>query len=319
MNRIKRVLLIITILVVVVMVLPGCSETLGFTSVTSEDTAGEPPIKLELTVTRLGNVGETTGLHLAVSSMYESFNITPWLEFICKKTSENYLSYTKWEPVDAKQMQMETKSVPSGELRAGTRLKFDYEIVFPYEGIWEVKSYIGEPGNITASSRTLHLNVQKDRAGDLVFDKQEWMEDYAPPNGASLFGVPFDTVLDMNKPPKLDEEVELTWELSVTEDFEEVELWVEFWRMDDVRHITYDSRSLITEGDLTWKGPMEAGTTVSLSAPIAFPEEGDWEIILWFRRPEKTRSTSEIYLYVSENIGRWGWVEPHTIRRTYTK
>jgi len=44
---------------------------------------------------------------------------------------------------------------------------------------------------------------------------------------------------------------------------------------------------------------------------VSFPEEGDWEIELVVQTPERTAGSSIVFVNISKEGSRWGWVESH--------
>lgn len=300
-----------------ILLLPGCSSSVSTTPPSQDGpSAGTSspsmPTSLEIKVAKQGNVGESTELLLTVGSIYDAGNVTPRFEFKCKRLSENYLSYIKEEIISSQQMNIETRYNSVIELKARQNISFNYTVTFPFEGVWEVTVSIYNSSGKFITGNGLDLMVKNNKTGIYDSNNPAWMMDYAPPVH-TLYKAPYDIVFDMNQPPKLNEISELSWTITAIEDFEEIEIWIAYIRMEPYTLLskTLDSKLLVTTGELNWKGPIKAGSDVTSSAKIVFPEEGDWILRLWLKTPQNTKAPAEIYLHVGKDAGRWGWAEPH--------
>ncbi len=303
------------------LVISGCSGTSSRStnSLNNQTTIpmSEPrsPINLEVSVTKAPLAGESTSLQLSIDSIKDVGLITPWLEIECIPTRQNYLSYVEAQShaakVDTESIVISRNQEWKGNLLATANQQYQATIQFPHEGIWKITGYLRD-GEATIRSNTLRLAIGAEQSGIIGIDKVDWMNDYSPSTGESS-GLPVSTSLDINTPPKLNQEVELTWGITANQNLDTVEVWTEFYLLDQgiKGDVLFDNKVLLISGTLTWQGSLKYNETKSSTAIISFPEEGDWYIRLWNKTKEGADQISEIYLHVDSHFGRWGWAEPH--------
>lgn len=282
--------------------------------------APRPPVEAKLELSHAPKVGETAEatLTIYVYTLPDSKlgNIRAWLEF-------------QWaEALNREQIEISPEEVLAsgnlnweGALTADSPLEFHTTIRFPKEGIWEITGYIeGNVGHIR--SNHIELAVEHDRAG--IFSGSastpEWMKDYSPPM-EFIPNAPLTATLDLSEPPKLGEHVELTWTVLSDRNFENVIVWMEFklLEQEDLSVIEMPSESIVFNGVLPWEGSLEKDVPVSYTETVAFPEEGDWQVLLFSKAPTPLTgyySSDDIFLNVTKESGRWGWsVSPDDVYR----
>ena len=68
----------------------------------------------------------------------------------------------------------------------------------------------------------------------------------------------------------------------------------------------------VIDGTLSWTGSLIQDIPVNFSADIIFPEEGDWEVILYVSNPDQPAGVDEyVFVNVTQDEGRWGWAWAH--------
>ena len=123
--------------------------------------------------------------------------------------------------------------------------------------------------------------------------------------------------MDLSNPPRLGEPVELTWSVTTTYDVENLSVKTKLYycKPGSWERIEYNGETMLVEGDVTWQGALKAGVPLSSSATIILPTEGDWQISVSFSDADKvngyTGMQDNVRLNVTEDRGRWGWVESH--------
>jgi len=276
------------------------------------------PIEVKLTLSHAPKLGETAEAILTIIANLPSGrnlgNIQAWLEFSQIKTSGSYRESQEILEIASKDVLTAGELNWEGVLTSDAPLEFRADIKFPEEGIWEVTGYMEGDGGWIRSNR-VKVAVQYDRAGIFSSSTPEWMKDYSPSMGVAL-DAPIAAILDLSKPPKLGEYAKLTWSVVSDRDLENVRVWMEFNLMEPgvLRAIKMPNESIFINGALPWEGSLKKGVPVSSTETVAFPDEGDWQVILISIAPAPPTSYSgsdEIYLNVTEERGRWGWAEPH--------
>ena len=186
-------------------------------------------------------------------------------------------------------------------------VEFSAIINFPHEGNWGIcaVSY-----SLRRESDCVFVHIAEESG---MFG---WQEDYRPNTGPSP-SIPGNTrpivvELDISEAPRLDEPVDLTWNISTIRDVSEVQAKIEFYRMEGTDRVKVPVEDVLIKGDLTWEGALEKDTSVRLSAIVRFPQEGDWEVEALAHSSETTGGSNyPLFLSIGKDKGRWGWEEPH--------
>jgi len=193
---------------------------------------------------------------------------------------------------------------------SGEPLEFSATIKFPYEGCWNIcarSTYNPRDSDCVA------VQVTEDSS------MSGCQKDYRP-NTSHSFPItpgeqtPLAVDLDIPKPPRLDEPVQLTWSLNSIRDIDGVISEVKFYRMEGTHRVRVPVENLLIEGDLTWKGAIKKDSPINFSATVRFPQEGDWEILAIadsYAEQQPINSASVLYLHIDKDKSRWGWTEPH--------
>jgi hypothetical protein len=317
--------ILLLVIIILGLCLSGCSQQQDLPDIVKEDqfqtktSAFSDPIRLDLSISKAPLLQEDASLMLSIHSSETVGYIEPWLQIECIPTQKNYLSYdyarTRTAIVDLDDLSISKNTEWRGELAADSILEFEASLKFPYPGKWSIRAFI-QNDKYTLCSNVIKIAVENDKSGIYGVDKSGWMQDYAP-SVATAVNPPIFTTLDINKPPKLKEEVELTWSITANEDFEKVELWTEFILVDSFEQVysDVDKEPIYIDGDIDWEGSLNINETVSSKATINFPKEGDWKVLLWMRTPEETVARSVIFLNAGKASGRWGWASTHDIYR----
>lgn len=264
-------------------------------------------------------VGETAEVTLTIIRNFpEPISVKAWLEFSRVDVSGSYGESQKRVNVAPQEILSQGDLNWEGTATLDTPLEFRTDIKFPEEGIWEITGYIQGKGNPSRSNR-VKLAVQTDRAGIYGSEAHragelDWMDDYSP-NVAVRLDSPVTATLNLSKPPKLNEPVELTWSIASTKDVAEAKVWIEFKLMEPgaTKPIKVPGESVLVEDSLQWEGALEKGVIFSSSGTVAFPEAGDWEIVLKCDDSENIYGCATIFLNVTEERGSWGWAESHEV------
>ncbi len=207
--------------------------------------------------------------------------------------------------------------------RDGVPLVFSAVIKFPKEGNWIIDAQSvyhrnpdGGPGDHVL------LNITQDGSSF------GWPKDYRPTNGGCYpqgFYIPnivycTATQLDIPKPPKLNEPVELNWSISSIRDVSGVTAEVLFKWMKGTTSLEVPSKDILVDGNLNWYGSLRENEPVDFFAIIKFPNEGDWEVSAQCRYYDKSGMPIEsgcvFYMHIDKENSRWGWTESHQKKHT---
>lgn len=210
--------------------------------------------------------------------------------------------------------------VPAQEVLAGGNLNwegdmtgepmdFSVTLKFPYEGNWGIYA--------RSSQRP------EDKDG-ILFNVAEgsgsfgWPKDYRPITGPfpnrPTEQSPITVELDIPKPPRLNEPVQLIWSLNSIRDIDEVIGKVEFWHLEGTTGAKVPVEDMLIAGDLTWNGSLKKDSPLHFSATIKFPQEGDWAIQTYgdsYVEQQPINAGSSLFLHIDKDKSRWGWTEPH--------
>lgn len=322
----KKIFILLLILPVTLLLLPGCTTSQDESSVQSQpwvETRPEvPPTEVTLKISHAPKVGETAELTLTVDTNWSTGKNVghgrAWLEVSRVGISGSYQESKQKIEIPVSNILVSGKTSWDVTLTERETVELHSTIRFPSEGIWEVTGYVEGDDWEGPTGDWIRLAVEHDRAG--IYGSEayragelEWMKDYAPEIGLRL-DIPVTVMLDLSKPPRLGEPVELAWSIVSNDDSEKVRVRIEFKLMETggARATILTSESMLVEGDLQWEGALKKDTPVSSSATIVFPKEGDWEITLYCTDAGiSSMGHAVIMLNVTEERGRWGWVESH--------
>ncbi len=192
----------------------------------------------------------------------------------------------------------------------GQPLEFSTTLKFPYEGNWGIHAYSATDSRDTYD---IALNIGEDSSSF------GWPPDYRPHTSHNFpitpsQGWPIAVELDIPKPPRLNEPIQLTWSLNSIRDIDGVISEVNFFWMQGTNYIKVPAEDMLLEGDLSWKGSLKKGNTLNFAATVKFKQEGDWAISAIadsYAEPEPINASSRLYLHIDKDKSRWGWTEPH--------
>jgi hypothetical protein len=256
----------------------------------------------------------TTGKNISSDNESEANSIPPGLE----KPKKEKITL-KFERIDPK-----TKAlieVPAEEVIVGGNYKWEGDVTgqplefsatlkFPYEGNWGIYAQSAED---SWDRYDIFLNIGEDSSSF------GWPPDYRP-HTSHNFPItpgqrwPIAVELDIPKPPRLNEPVQLTWSLNSIRDIDGVISEVNFFWMQGTDYIKVPAEDMLLEGDLSWKGSLKKGNTLNFAATVNFKQEGDWAISAIadsYAEPEPINASSRLYLHIDKDKSRWGWTEPH--------
>lgn len=195
---------------------------------------------------------------------------------------------------------------------AGEPLEFSATLKFHYEGNWGIYARSTERPQ---DGYAIFLNVTED-SGPFG-----WPEDYRPRTSPSPDNStersPITVELDIPKPPRLNEPVQLTWSLNSIRDVDGVIAKIEFWHLEGTKGTNVPVEDMLIEGNLTWNGSLKKDSPLNFSATIKFPLEGDWDIRAHgdsYIEQQPINSTYPLFLHIDKDKSRWGWTEPHEIK-----
>jgi hypothetical protein len=194
----------------------------------------------------------------------------------------------------------------------GEPLDFSATLKFPYEGNWAIYAQSTLDPMDKAS---IFLNIAEDSSSF------GWPPDYRPhtepyPYSPTEYS-PITVELDIPKPPRLNEPVQLTWSLNSIRDVDGVTGRVEFGHLEGITGANVPAEDMLIDGDLTWQGSLKKNDTLHFSATIKFPLEGDWAIRAHgdsYVEEQPINSTSPLFLHIDKDKSRWGWTESHEIK-----
>lgn len=188
-------------------------------------------------------------------------------------------------------------------------MEFSATVKFPYEGNWSIHASSTQRSRDTDD---IFLNITEDSSSF------GWPPDYRPFTSPSpsipTEQSPITTQLDIPKPPRLDEPVQLTWSLNSIRDIDGVISEVKFYHMEETDRIKVSAEDILIKGDLSWKGPLKKDNPLNFSATIKFPLEGDWEILTLadsYVEQQPINAGSGLFLHIDKDKSRWGWTENH--------
>ncbi len=193
----------------------------------------------------------------------------------------------------------------------GQPLEFSTTLKFPYEGNWAMYA---ESAADSWDMSDIFINISEESGS---FDIPP---DYRPrtnpgPDIPSQYE-PITVELDIPKPPRLNEPVQLTWSLNSIRDVDGVIGKVEFWHLQGTTGEKVPTEDMLIEGDLTWTGSLKKDKPIYFPATVKFPLEGDWSIRAHgdsFAEQLPINSSYPLFLHIDKNKSRWGWTEPHEI------
>lgn len=274
-------------------------------------TPGTEHEKISVTVMRQDLKTASTDLEITPSDILVEGNFN-WEATV---TVDKSLNRIQVSPPDALAVDyLDVKSAESD----GVPLVFSATIKFPKEGNWGIiaeseyhRNPDGGPGD------SIFLNVTED-SGSFG-----WPKDYRPAMGGCYpqgFYIPntvycTTTQLDIPKPPKLNEPVELNWSISSIRDVSGVTAEVLFQRMKGTMGLEVPSKDILVNGNLNWYGSLRESEPVDFFAIIKFPKEGDWKVCAQCRYYDKSGMSIEsgcvFYMHIDKEKSRWGWTESH--------
>lgn len=194
----------------------------------------------------------------------------------------------------------------------GEPLDFSATIKFPFEGNWGVYAQSTLDPMDKAS---IFLNIAEDSSSF------GWPPDYRPHTSPGPYSptqyLPITVELDIPKPPRLNEPVQLTWSLNSIRDVDGVIGKVDFWHLEGTTGAKVPVEDMLIEGDLTWTGSLKKDSPLYFSATVTFPLEGDWEIRAHgdsFAEQQPINSSYPLFLHIDKDKSRWGWTESHEIK-----
>ena len=249
-------------------------------------------------------------------------------------------------------MLMEGQVDFDGSLKEGEEKRFDASIKFPAEGRWEIGIYflgksvsrdltqgIGAGIPYYAGTGVLQRLYITEEYGQFGFPKYyDGDGQMRAPNDVT----PVSGYVDMEKPPSLNEHVEITWGVGSIRDIERVYLRLKFEYMvsgsresilvlteeivisgDKVQQISSISKNEQFKNSFhspPWneldKTPREViieQSSVHFSTITRFPKEGDWKVMLEVGKGNRFEGSSMSILCfnISEDQSTWGWKEKH--------
>lgn len=194
----------------------------------------------------------------------------------------------------------------------GEPMEFSATIKLPYEGCWSICARSTQDW---LDSDCVFVQVTEDES---MFGCQK---DYRPntspgPDPPTKY-YPITVELDIPKPPRLNEPVELTWSLNSIRDVDGVIGRVEFVHLEGKTRAIVPAEDMLIKGDLNWTGSLKKDSPLYFSATVKFPQEGDWVIRAHgdsFAEQHPINSEYPLFLHIDKNKSRWGWTESHEIK-----
>ena len=351
-HRAWHLLLVIALLVAVALAVPGCDSSQQEEDISAQtgdtqdgirvsadssqqeedmeitSTSESSPIEIDLELSRAPKLGETAELTFTIMPNYlpdrGTTQYRAWIEVTYVNTTGSYQESKLKLDTPASSILASGQSTTWDVILAeGEPVELRSTVRFSEEGIWEIMAFLQRDGSErTMWGDDIRVAVYQDRAGiygaraDQV-GELAWMRDYSPNvgsrTGSSTIGQ-VTTTLDLSRPPRVGEPIELTWSIVSAKDVKQASVWIDFYLMTPGRAeaTTIPEESILVTGDVHWEGSLQKHTPVSSSATIIFPEEGDWQIVLWRSGTDiASLGAPTIYLSSTEAGGRWGWVESH--------
>jgi hypothetical protein len=192
----------------------------------------------------------------------------------------------------------------------GQTMQFSAIIKFTHESCWIISARSTySPGD----SSTIIIQVTE--SGSTIGCR----EDYRPSTSYCTPGKPDEklpvmALLDITKPPRLNEPVQVMLNVSTIRDIAEASSEFRIYRMQGTDRVEVPLDKITVSGNLTWKGAIKKDMPFQLAATVKFPDEGDWEFHARIKDPiskSSQHSSSVLYFHVGKDNSRWGWPVSH--------
>ena len=285
------------------------------------------PIEVDLELARAPKLGEMAELIFTIfpnDLRYgDPTQYRAWIEVSHTNTTGSYQESKLKIHIPVANVLVSGNSSWDIALTQGEPVELRSTVRFTEEGDWEITAFLQRDGwEKPMRGDDIKVAVHQDRAGiygSAAYQAGEldWMKDYSPNmgsrTGSSTIGR-VTTTLDLSKPPRVGEPIELTWSIVSAKDVKEAFVWIGFYLMEPGRPkaATIPRESILIAGDLYWEGSLRKNVPASSSATIILPKEGDWQIILWRSGTDiASLGGPTVTLNTTEAGGRWGWVESH--------
>jgi hypothetical protein len=191
----------------------------------------------------------------------------------------------------------------------GQTMQFSAIIKFPYESCWIISA---RSTYSPVDSSTIVIQVTE--SGSTIGCQEDYRPNTSYRSSKPDENFPIAALVDMVKPPRLNEPVQVMLNVSTIRDIAEASSEFRIYRMQGTDRVEVPLDKITVSGNLNWKGAIKKDKPFQLVGTVKFPEEGDWEfqaIIKDLVSKSYQHSGSVLFFHVGKDNSRWGWPVSH--------